>query len=219
MKKLILLGVFWAIIAAPAMAAPTVIFKNWSPAYEITVLSGTVGIYSEGDSFKTFCLESREYYNFQPMTVLGISDAAVSGGKVWKDGYGSTRIDAGGSDPIDDRTAYLYTMYLDENDTFFKNERALQIAIHYIEAERKNLSHYSPAISYFNKADEAVRNGWVNTDIGVLNLQRSNGKPGQDQLIRIQTAPQVVPAPGALTLASTGLILVGWLRRRKLPYA
>lgn len=211
MKRLFLFGVLLAIIAMPAAATPTVEFTNSHPAYNVTVTSGTVGIYSQGDSFKTFCLEGQEYFDYNPMTVLGVSDSAIAGGKIWSNGFGSTRIDSGGSDPIDDRTVYLYTMFLNEADTEFKDETALQVAIHYIEAERDGFGSNLMAESYFTQADTAVNNGWTNNEIAVMNLQRSNGEPGQDQLVMVQ----VVPAPGTLSLGAVGTILVGWLRRRR----
>lgn len=211
MKRLFLFVVLPAIIAVPATASPTIIFTNSHPAYNLTVTGGTVGIYSEGDSFKTFCLEMQEYADYNPMTVLGVSDSATAGGKIWSNGFGSTRIDSGGSDPIDDRTAYLYTMFLNEADTEFKDETALQVAIHYIEAERDGFGSNPAAEFYFAQADTAVNNGWTNNEIAVMNLQRSNGEPGQDQLVMVQ----VVPVPGALTMGSIGSLIVGWLRRRR----
>ena len=211
MKRLFLFGILPAIIAVPATASPTIIFTNSNPAYELTVTGGTVGIYSEGDSFKSFCLEIYEYADYDPMTVLGVSDSVIAGGKIWSDGFGSTRIDSGGSDPIDDRTAYLYTMFLDEADTEFKDGEALQVVIHYIEAERDDFGSNPTAEFYFEQADTAVNDGWTNTEIAVMNLQRSNDEPGQDLLVMIP----VVPAPGTLSLGAAGTLVVGWLRRRR----
>ncbi|MEN6309188.1 MAG: hypothetical protein ABFD91_15685 [Anaerohalosphaeraceae bacterium] len=194
-----------AVYAAPTKIKAIADGAPLSPAYEFMVTNGTLGIYSAPQSFRTFCLEAGETFTNGVTYFAVINTAAVKGG-------------TGSSDPLDPRTAYLYTQYMAGAYGYgFDTENALQEVIHYIEGERSALSTdevwSEKAETYLKYANKS---GWTTIgNVRVVNLwtnydEKTNTFSGfaQDQLV-------LVPAPGALLLASIGMAIVGGLRRRQ----
>ncbi len=213
-KKLITLTLLAAAIALPAAAAPTIQMINDSvPAYQFKVLQDGFAGYAAGTIMPTFCLEKHEYFNPGSSYYAVLNTSAVGGGNDWKGGvYGQTPlVAANGSDPLDQRTAYLYTKFMEGNSAF-ADQAKMQNAIHYIEAEigTKN--------SYVTLAEQAINSGeWSGLgNVRVMNLwTKFDGRTysgwAQDQLVLV-----AVPAPAALVLSGIGTLLVGLIRSRKL---
>jgi hypothetical protein len=222
MKKVLFLCAVLGLSTLSA-AGPTIKMLNDStPAYTFQILEDGFAGYSAGTVMNTFCLEYHE--NFTPgssyYAVLGT--AAISGGMDWAGGvYGQGPLSpSGGSDPLDARTAFLYTKFM-EGDSRFTDQTKLQNAIHYIEAEFCNAGVIGPKNSYVLLAEQAVAEGgeWYGMGLGnvrVMTLWKyfSNGVYSgyaQDQLVMVSP----VPAPAAVLLAGLGSVMVGWLRRRR----
>ncbi len=203
MKSLmsVCLAAAMALLAAPSLAGPTIkMLNDDTPAYSMKILEDGFAGYSAGTVISSFCVEKDEYFRPGSSYYAVINTAAVRGG------FGDT------PDPLDARSAYLYTQYVSGNPQFH-NEQDIQQAIWYIEQESKKSN------SYVGLANDAVNSGlWSGIgNVRVLNLYKyydGNCYWGrvQDQLVSINIS--TVPAPGALLLAGMGTLLVGWLRRR-----
>jgi hypothetical protein len=163
-------------------------------------------------SFVTFCLQKTEYIDFTNTFVVdAVTDYATSD---------PTNVggNAQGHDPIDQRTAWLYTQftrgslagyqYVGTGAQRTASANLLQNAIWMIENEIAMDSNQY----YVKKANEAVAAGWSGIhDVRALNLRRLvNGQwvESQDQLTR-------VPEPSSVLLFGFGLAAFGARRFRR----
>ena len=185
-------------------------------------------------SFESFCLEYNEYMNYggpsysqgPTFKVNSISDAAKNGGA------GGRIADPNGGtyDPLDRKTAYLYTKYIEDQGalngatgwntaTLVQKGTAMQQAIWYIEQERALGQIGALALQLVNLAATNILS-WDEVGTGrvkALNLtwfsgggtSYPTGTPAQDQLY---LAPVPLPAAGWLMLSALGL---GGLLKKK----
>jgi hypothetical protein len=161
----------------------------------------------------SFCVETNEYMDFtHTFNVSGFTDTAY-GGSVGASG-----------DPLDARTAYLYTQFVNGTLTGYAHTdakaNALQDAIWYIEGEITN-TLTGDALAWYNEANAAVVSGaWSGIgNVRIMNITWVDGPyaglPAQDQLV-------MVPVPEATTVLLLGLTFFGGsipglrrLRRKK----
>jgi hypothetical protein len=178
-------------------------------AFLLTDYNST-GTISKG-SFQSFCLETNETMSFGPFfTVSGISAAAKNGGS------GGA---VGGQDPLDVRTAWLYTQYIETPSVLnsvvgwsaasaIDRGTAMQQAIWRIEQETLFITSNTLANNLINAAGAA---GWQDTGrVYVLNMVNASGGNAQDQLY---ITP--VPEPEAYAMLAAGLGLMGFVARRR----
>jgi len=223
-KKLFFVAVLFGLAASPLVAVPTVKFHG-SPytgttgggEFRIETVSGwtqepvSLGEYADG--FESFCVERNERIRFRNLYYVDITECAVEGGRAGQDPPGSNQ------DPLDPRTAYLYTQFITRSlagynypdDPSWGYSRkdsadALQYAIWYLEDEITS----KPGGLAGDFLSDAETANW--SDIGYVRVMNVYGDEDltchrQDQLVMI------VPVPGALLLCGVGLAGVGFLRR------
>lgn len=173
-------------------------------AFNLTVYNGTTAV----GSFLSFCLEKNEYINFtSPYKVASISLEARNGGK-----GGAVN----GADPLDYRTAWLYTQYMENpnalgtswnNLTAIAKGTAMQQAIWVIEQEQASTTN-AAANALITLAGGA---NWGDTGrVRVLNMVTAAGGRAQDQLYIMP-----VPEPETYAMFLAGLGLMGMIARRR----
>jgi len=225
MKKLILL-IFLAVFSANAVASMTVTFQNsygnTGGGEFIAIPSGfgfTPASLGETAGFETFCVEMDEYVFFNYAFSVDINDAAVKGGVGGQNPPGSN------SDPLDEKTAYLYERFITGNLTGYDytpgpnrvdSANALQHVIWFIEGEESMawVDGDSSLMDDFYQGALTNANGIGIGNVRIMNVYATFGCKRvnlQDQLVMITP----IPAPGAILLGSIGVGLVGWLRRRR----
>lgn len=211
---------FAALVPAVSVAAPfTIVAGDTLKLYDVPGEGSSNGgafrvdVQGKGsaDDFHTFCLEKNEYFSYgQLLTVSAINTGAVNGGA-----GGQTSLNF---DPLDGRTAWLYTQYSDGTLAGYTytdaGGNALQNAIWFLEGETGSVSGL--AQTFVNAANASgwstlVGSTWVTNTIGavrVLNLVQANGTVSQDQLT-------MIPEPETYAMLLAGLGLMGFVARRR----
>ena len=133
MKKIInvCLVLVAVLFAVPSYGAQTIQMLNDSvPAYSMKILEDGFAGYDAGTVLSSFCVEKDEYFHPGSKYYAVLNTAAFMGAAF-----------GGSPDPIDERSAYLYTQFISGNPDF-QDEQKLQEAIWYIEQESRRSNSY-----------------------------------------------------------------------------
>jgi hypothetical protein len=174
---------------------------------------------AQAGRFLTFCMERNEYIQNGRTYNVEINTYADNGG-----------VSGGPQDPLDARTAFLYTAFMNGTlDDMTSSEApnaqftylsaasgsALQDAIWFIEGEKFSVGSASNALIALASQEVAEGGSWFGKGIGqvrVMNLTTSHGGSAQDQLVMIP-----LPLPVAMGMVGfAGVSALAARRRRKL---
>jgi hypothetical protein len=188
------------------------------------VATGTAfqgGVAAATGLWETFCLEKNETISFGTSYKAYINTETEAGSSAYSGGA-----HGGYNDPLDPRTAYLFTRFMTmslasgynyTDPTLRANDaNALQQAIWFIEGE-DSTALSGKALQFYNEANTAVLSGaWTGIgDVRVLNLYTDAGAHAQDQLIMLPPTV-VIPLPGGAAMAGLTLgVAAARMRRRR----
>lgn len=176
------------------------------------------GVLESGSMFQTFCIETNEFLSHGTTYHWQLNTQAVNGGS-----------GGGNPDPLDARTAYLFTKFwngtlLDAaNNSYLSanrvaNANALQEAIWHLENE--TVTTNSQALAWVNEAGEATTLGADNQitwsgigQVRVLNLWTNSNFTGNAQDLLVLVPTPTASLAGMSLLAGMGVL--GYVKRRR----
>lgn len=178
----------------------------------VTVNAGSapIGIYTAGQSFRTYCVELNEYVSDGGVYYVDVNTAAVGGGN------------GGGSpDPLSSESAWLFQTYAPQVDSDLEAD-AIQYALWTMEQEGDFSGNQLGADVFGLGFDPTDTVGdfiaWITANtpggfglgnVRVMNLFTTNSPRYEHQDLLV-----LVPVPGAALLGVLGLGIAGWAKRR-----
>ncbi len=211
MKKSITIAALGLLAGASVASAQSVSFA-FSALHESGFNGGEfVSNLSNGNSYRSFCLEINENITVSPNVTYSYSIdtvGAMAGG-----------VSGGNPDPVSSAAASIFVAWLNSSIAqTVSNSTAVQNAIWAIEGEINPsslsgtaLTLYNDAVANYSTTDNAATDNPAFSNIRVLNPYRVNASGGID---RYQSQIILIPLPTASGMALAGLALVGTRRRR-----